>query len=70
MPHYLYVLAIEAESDAVATDLQEDMEEAVRIRGLAPAPCNWIPDADTVADGLGIDYGKLSIVDMNPSRIE
>lgn len=69
--YHVFILAIELQpdqSDQVAIGLEEGILNYAKDLGLSPAPCQWAPDSDTVADGLGAPYDQVQIHDLNPTN--
>lgn len=67
MAYSLYVVAVQTSTPEEAASIEEDILRTLRRSGKRPAPCNWVPDQDTVADGLSTDYDDVTIFDLNPS---
>lgn len=72
MTKYLTVIATVAipDSDDSMWDVIVDrrVTELLEEMGLPLAPCDWTPDVDTLTDGLGAEYGTVSVLDLNPPR--
>lgn len=49
--------------------INRSMSDLVEAHGLPLAPCDWTPDVDTLTDGLGAEYGTVTVLDMNPPRV-
>lgn len=71
MAYYTVVVTIETDedepTDAVVARLHSGFLGLAQVYGKVPG-CNWEPDQDTVADGLGCYYHELRVVDCNPMR--